>query len=498
MSGEAFRVIGVRKRYGATVALDGVDLAVASGSIHAVLGENGAGKSSLMRILAGAVRPDAGSMSLFGSVYAPRSPLAARERGVAMIHQELALAPHLTAVANVRLGRERVVDPAAARAALASLGLAAAADRPVAELAPGERQSVEIARALADQARVLILDEPTSSLGREEIARVFAILRRLRAEGRAILFISHHLDEVRAIADRCTILRDGRTVATAGLDELDDDAIIERMTGRTAGQLFPLRSPRFGEVVLEVRGLSGARLPNSASLELRRGEILGIAGLVGAGRTELLRGVMGLDPIRSGTVLVHGARVAPRPDRLLARGVGLLSEDRKHEGLALGMSVAENVTLSSLDREVRASLTRRAGWVRRSTLRRRAEHWIARLAIKARDADGRAAELSGGNQQKVALARLLERDVDVLILDEPTRGVDVASRAEIYRTLAELAGAGKGILVVSSVNQELLGICDRIAVMCRGRLGPARPVADWNEESIVRAAAAASPEGEAA
>jgi len=469
---------GLRKRYGGTVALNGVDLDVRAGEIHALLGENGAGKSSLMKILAGAIQPDDGAMTLGGVRFAPHSPIASRDAGVAMIYQELTLAPHLTVMQNLLLGREQFRTSADGRAALQSLGLVLDPAAVVRHLGPGERQLVEIARALTGAARVVVLDEPTSSLGPAETARVFTAMRRLRDSGCAVVFISHHLDEVRAVAECCTVLRDGQTVWTGALADATDDALIERMAGRPVTQLYPPRHRTPGEVALTVEG------PH-ASLTLRRGEIVGIAGLIGAGRTEFLRDLFGLQRVRSsdctiGTWRRHAARGSPHA--MLEHGVGLLSEDRKSEGVALRLPVAVNVMLSSLER------CGRGGTLRRGLLAARTERWLQALAIKARDPWQRAGELSGGNQQKVALARLLEHDVDIFLLDEPTRGIDIASKAQIYLLLAELAANGKAILMVSSVASELLGLCDRIAVMHRGVLGDARSFDAWDEESILRAA----------
>ncbi len=485
----ALAMRGVRKRFGGTVALDGVDLSIDAGEIHALLGENGAGKSTLMRILAGAIAPDAGAMELRGRPHAPRDPIEARDAGIAMIHQELTLAPHLTVEQNLLLGRERRVRRGAAMTALAALGLSIDPDAEVRRLGPGERQLVEIARALIGDAAVVVLDEPTSSLGPPEAERVFAAMRRLRELGAAVVLITHHLDEVRALADRYTILRDGRTVDAGRIADATDDQLVERMAGRPVAQLFPQRERRAGEVIVRAERLSGVRMPKGVTLEIRRGEILGLAGLVGAGRTEFLRAFFGLDVLQSGRITIGSwtsDRPAADPSLRITRGVGMLSEDRKHEGLALRLPLATNAMLSSL----RASS--RFGILRRRTLAARTRRWFERLAIKAHDPWQAAGELSGGNQQKIALARLLERDVDVFLLDEPTRGIDVGSKAQIYRLLADLAARGKAILMVSSVAAELLGLCDRIGVMSRGALVAVRGADEWSEESLLAAASAAS------
>jgi ribose transport system ATP-binding protein len=491
------RMRGVRKRFAALTALDGVDLEVRRGEVHALLGENGAGKSTLMKVLSGALQPDAGEMELEGRPFAPSGPLAALHGGVAMIYQELNLAPHLTVEENVLLGRERrrlgLHDRRGARprveAALAALGAVGFGPRTlVAHLGPGERQMVEIARALCADARVVVLDEPTSSLSRGDTDRLFEAVARLAASGAAVVYISHFLEEVQRVAQRYTVLRDGRTVGSGEVQGTSVERLVELMAGRRLAELYPRAAREPGEVVLELRELAGVRLPRSASLALRRGEILGLFGLVGAGRTELLRALFALDPVRRGEVRVAGiAAPARSPRERLRQGLGLLSEDRKEEGLAVSMSLAENVTLSRL------APFARCGWIRRGSQASAAQRWIERLAIRCRSPRQRVQELSGGNQQKVALARLLQHDVDVLLLDEPTRGIDVGAKAEIYRLMGELAAAGKALLVASSHLPELLGVCDRIAVMHRGVLGAAVPASERDEHALLDEAARGRP-----
>ncbi len=489
---------GVRKHFGATRALDGVDLDVRAGEVHALVGENGAGKSTLMKVLSGAHAPDAGAMWIAGEPYAPRNPLDARRHGVAMIYQELSLAPHLSVMENILLG----IEPGRgglirwpemrrrAQAALDELRLNEVSPAtPVGALPVALRQMVEIARAVTLDCRILVLDEPTSSLTRRDIERLFDLIRRLRASGRAVVYISHFLEEVREVCDRYTVLRDGRTVGTGRVEESTDPQLVGLMVGRNVEELYPRHARRTGDVALEVTDLAGATKPCAASLELRRGEIVGIAGLVGAGRTEFLRVLFGLEPVRSGRVRVGAFSGGRSPAQSWRAGVGLVSEDRKNEGLAQGLSIAENITLARLDG---------LGpwrWVRPSRQRAASEPWIRRLGIRCRNAAQPVQALSGGNQQKVALARLLHAEVDVLLLDEPTRGIDVGAKAEIYRIMDELAAgdpaagrAPRAVLMVSSYLPELLGVCDRIAVMSRGRLGPARPVAEWDERRLMEAA----------
>lgn len=484
---------GVRKSFGATVALSGVDLRVAAGEVLAVVGENGAGKSTLMKVLAGVVRPDDGGMKLDGRPYSPRSPRDARAAGVAMIHQELALAPDLTVAENILLAAEpvragflrRAAMHDSARAALGQLGRPdIAPERRVATLPIADRQVVEIARAVAVGCRVLVLDEPTSSLTRDDVRHLAAVVKRLRAAGQAIVFISHVLEEVRDFADRVTVLRDGATVGGGDLATLADATIVEWMVGRPMTELYP-RSPRTpGDVVLEVVGLAGRGRPEAASLALRRGEVLGIAGLVGAGRTELLRAVFGLDPVRRGTVRVAAHVGAASPATRWSQGMGMVSEDRKGEGLAVALSIADNLTLSRLGG------LGPLGLVLPGRQAVAAGRWLAPLQIKCRDVGQPVAALSGGNQQKVAVARLLHHDVDVLLLDEPTRGIDVGAKARIYALIDDLAASGRAILLVSSHLPELLGVCDRVAVMSGGRLGPARPVSEIDERTIMQEAIA--------
>ncbi len=482
----------ISKRFGPTVALDEVALEAAPGEVHALIGENGAGKSTLMKILSGAVAPDSGSMAIDGAAYAPDGPLAARDAGVAMIYQELTLAPHLSVEANVMLGveehrygllrlssmRRRVSE------ALAELHHPEISpDVPVRLLSVGAQQLVEVARAIVLQARVIVLDEPTSSLTQEDTEHLFALIRRLRDRGACIIYISHFLEEVQSIADRFTVLRDGRVSGTGEVAGTRTETLIELMVGRQLDEMFPRTPHQVRDVILELDDLCGDPTPTGVDLTLRRGEILGIAGLIGAGRTELVRSVFGLAPITRGTVTI--ATVTDRgaaPARRLAQGVGLLSEDRKSEGLAASLSLVDNLTLSHL------SPFSRLGWLNLGARRAAAKRWVDRLAIRSYDVAQTVSSLSGGNQQKVAIARLLHHDVDVLLLDEPTRGIDVAAKVQVYNLIGKLAAQGKAVMFVSSYLPELLGVCDRIAVMSRGRLVAARPASQWTEQTIMAAA----------
>jgi len=486
---------GVSRRFGATVALADVGITVMPGEVHALVGENGAGKSTLMKVLSGAVRPDAGRMWLDGEPFSPGNPLDARRRGVAMIYQELSLAPHLTVEENVMLGMEPAVagfirmGQVRRRVTEAIRHFDHPEIRPdikVSKLSVAAQQLVEIARALAIGCRVLVLDEPTSSLTRRDVKRLFELIGHLKKGGMAVVYISHFLEEVRQVADRVTVLRDGRVVGTGRQSEISTGDMIAMMVGRTVDELYPRSARVPGEVILDFAGLAGVRRPVSASLQLRRGEVLGIAGLMGAGRTELLRILFGLDPVRRGTIRLGVYSGTATPARRWTQGMGMLSEDRKEEGLALSLNIADNVTLSRL----------RGFGPMGLVLPRRQEdstrHWIDKLDIRCRSPRQKVLDLSGGNQQKVAFARMLQHDVDVLLLDEPTRGIDVAAKATIYRLIDELArgNAGSGrqpraILMVSSYLPELMGVCDRIAVMCRGRLGPAHPVDEIDEHQLM-------------
>jgi ribose transport system ATP-binding protein len=463
----------VTKRFGATRALDGVSLTVESGEVRALIGENGAGKSTLMKILSGAHPPDSGSMTLANLPYAPRGPRDARQRGVAMIYQELALAPSLSVEANIMLGQERVFAGLIRRREHRKVVAEALAllehpdirpDTRVGDLGVGAQQLVEVARALVSSARVIVFDEPTSSLSDHDAQRLFAIVERLRDRGLAIIYISHFLEETRRVAETYTVLRDGKAVASGPMQTTDLSSIIASMIGRDLDELFPHVPHTPGEAVLELSQLRVRQASTPANLALKRGEILGIAGLIGAGRTTLVRSIFGLAPVVAGRVRVaqySGGYRSPR--ERIAQGVGFASEDRKAEGLALSRSIEDNMTYSALKRHTRR------GWLKLKDRRIEVAQWITRLKISTTGPGQVTANLSGGNQQKVALARLLHQRADVLILDEPTRGIDVGSKAEIYRLIGEQAADGKAILVVRAISE-------------------ARPVSQWTEHEVMNVA----------
>jgi len=491
----ALELRGIRKRFGATEALRGVSLAVAPGEVHALIGENGAGKSTLMKVLSGAHQADDGEMALAGRPYRPAGPPDARRRGVAMIYQELTLAPHLSARENILLGLEPAragwIDVAAARTAareaLAQLGHGELdLERPAGAFGIAERQVIEIARALICRPRVLILDEPTSSLTGADTERLFAVIARLRDQGVSIIYISHFLDECRRLCDRYTVLKDGASVGSGRMAETTPDRLVTLMTGREVRDLYPRNARAPGAPLLEVRGLAGGARLRGADCVVRAGEIFGLAGLVGAGRTELLRAVFGLDPRSAGAVRFGGEEAAARPRGCWAQGAGFLSEDRKDEGLLLSQPVGDNLTLTKL------GAFSRAGWIDAGRQTAAAARWIGALRIRCLGPDQPVGQLSGGNQQKVALARLLEHPARILLLDEPTRGIDVGSKAEIYTLIGELAAAGKAVVVASSHLPELLGLCDTIGVMCRGALVAVRPRAEWSEAELLRVATGAA------
>lgn len=484
---------GIHKRFGATQALAGVDFSVAPGEVVALVGENGAGKSTLMKVLSGAHVPDAGVMRLDGRPYRPGHPHAARMAGVAMVYQELSLVPHLSVAENILLGIEPVrwgllgwrAMRDRARDALERVGHPEIDPaQPARTLSVGNQQLVEIARALAAGSRVLVLDEPTSSLPREDVTRLFELVDALKHQGIGVVYISHFIEEVRRVADRVVVLRDGQTVGEGRAAELEPATIVAMMVGRDIGEMYPHGTHTPGETVLTLDHLAGRRLPVNATLTLRRGEVVGIAGLIGAGRTELLRTIFGLEPVRHGAITVKALTGAASPQQRWTQGAGMLSEDRKGEGLALNVSIADNITLSRLHGlgPLRMVLPARQHAASRT--------WIDQLDIRCQSPGQPAGALSGGNQQKVAFARLLHHDVDLLLLDEPTRGIDVGSKQIIYRVIDALAsGEGRtrpcAVLVVSSYLPELLGICDRVAVMHRGRLGPTRPVTEVDERTLM-------------
>jgi ribose transport system ATP-binding protein len=486
------KLIGIRKAFGATRALRGVTLELAPGEIHALIGENGAGKSTLMKVLSGAHVADSGEIELDGRPFIPRDPLHARRCGVAMIYQELTLAPHLSVEENLLLGEE----PASfgwirgthrrklAHAALAELDAAEIPlDAPVHELPIARQQLVEIARALVSEPKVLIMDEPTSSLPRAAAEHLFTVIARLKQRGVSVIYISHFLEECERVCDRYTVLRDGMNVASGEMASANVREIIHHMVGREVDELYPRTPHEIGGPVLEVRGLAGDRKPRDVSFTLRAGEILGIAGLIGAGRTETLRALFGLDPVTAGNVTFDGDdRTRTTPTQRWRQGIGISSENRKDEGLMLNRSIAENLLITRYDP------VSRFGFIGKKAQATTTRDWIGAMEVRVEKPDQPVNELSGGNQQKIALGRLMFHDARILLLDEPTRGIDVASKAAIYKRIGQAAATGKAVVFVSSYLPELLGVCDTIAVMCRGVLSAAKPASQWTEHEIIATA----------
>ncbi|WP_108892804.1 sugar ABC transporter ATP-binding protein [Palleronia abyssalis] len=487
------RMEGIDKVFPGVKALDAVDFDLLAGEVHALMGENGAGKSTLMKCLSGVYQPDGGRILIDGKPVSLPTPRSAQDQGIGIIHQELALMRDLTVAQNIWIGREPRksfgrLDEAKLNADAAAIfdGMNVKMDprTPVSSLTIARQQMVEIAKALSYRSRVLIMDEPTAALNDTEIAELFAIIRRLRSEGVGIIYISHKMDEIRQISDRVTVMRDGTYVDTVAAADTPIERIIAMMVGREI-QHSDIAIPDLSgaETALEVIDVSrGAELKN-ISFDLKQGEILGFAGLMGAGRTELARAIFGAEPIDRGEIRVHGkpVRIAS-PSDAVRKGIGYLSEDRKQFGLALGLDVRANIGLPSMGRH-----SDRMGRINEGKLSEVARSYIDMLRIRTPHDAQEVRLLSGGNQQKVVIAKWLLRDCDILIFDEPTRGIDVGAKAEIYRLLADLAKRGKAIIVISSELPEVLRVSHRIAVMCEGRLTGILPGGARQEEIVALA-----------
>ena len=480
----------ITKSYAGVRALSGVSFDLYEGEVHAIVGENGAGKSTLIKVMTGAVAADSGILSVAGQPVATMSPAASRALGIAAIYQQPALFPHLTVAENVAFALEtgaawRRIDWSRrrreARDLLQRVGAGIDADRLVDSLSMPEQQLVEIAKAIGSAARVLIMDEPTASLSGTEVERLFEVVARLRSEQVGIVYISHRLEEILSIADRVTVLRDGSTVGTYARESLQSATLINLMIGRELSAIFPKRAVAFGDVALELRRVTCRSAGvQDVSLEVRSGEIVGLAGLVGSGRTELAQTVFGLMPPDSGEVLVHGRPVDVRsPAGAIDAGIGYLPEDRKQHGVVPEMAVDQNVSLASL------SAVARGGLIDRATERDQAERYVGQLRIKTASVSAEVESLSGGNQQKVALARWLATSPKVLILDEPTQGVDVGSKSEIHALMQELAERGLAVLMISSELPEILGMSDRIAVMRGGTIAGVMAREEATQERVL-------------
>lgn len=493
------RMEGVCKRFDHVVALSGVALEVRRGEVHAICGENGAGKSTLMKILSGIYLPDGGEIRIDGAPVRCTGLQQAQELGIVMIHQELNLVPHLSVAENIWLGREprrgwfvdRERQREGARLCLQRLGVDLDPDAEVATLSIAQQQMVEIAKALSMQARLLIMDEPTSSLGEADAARLLRVVQELKRECVGILYISHRLDELDHIVDRVTVLRDGQYIATLEWAATSIDEIVSLMVGRELNQQFPpaTRQPR-SEVVLKTRGLRRDGVFGPVDFELRRGEILGFAGLVGAGRTEVARAIFGADPIDAGEIELTGERLRiASPRDAIGAGIAYVSEDRKAHGLAVKMSVAQNITLADI-RAVASGL----GFIDASRERATAQHYIDQLGIRTPSPDQPARLLSGGNQQKVVIAKWLFRRARVILFDEPTRGIDVGARYAIYELMDQLAAQGVGVVLISSDLPEIMGLTDRVAVFRQGRLAGLLETRNCSQQDIMHLASVASAE----
>lgn len=485
---------GIGKRFGPVRALAGVDLTVRAGTVHALVGENGAGKSTLMKVLAGVHRADEGSIFVNGRPWTPSRPAEALNRGVAMIHQELSLASDLTVAENVFLGREPrgllpgTVDRRAmiegTRHLAETYGFEIDPRAPVSDLSLADCQIVEVLKALAREASILVMDEPTSSLGRDEAAALLALVRALRDRGVTIVYISHRLEEVMDLADEVTVLRDGRSVHSGPVAELDVGTVVRHMVGRELSDFYPPRAVEIGPVRLAVDGLATASGLREISFEVCAGEVVGLAGLVGAGRTALARALFGIEPPTAGEVRFDGRRLhLSGPGDALAAGLMYVTEDRKRTGLCLELPAAWNVTLPCLKQLGMGRI------VRPEREARLVSEVAERLTLRWAGPGAPAASLSGGNQQKLLLARALLADSQMILLDEPTRGIDIAAKADIYELLGELAATGKAILLISSELPELLGVTDRLLVMRRGRLAGELETAAATQEAVMELAA---------
>ncbi|NNJ04922.1 sugar ABC transporter ATP-binding protein [Streptomyces sp. PKU-MA01144] len=484
---ELLRIEGIRKTFPGVVALDGVDFDLRRGEVHVLLGENGAGKSTLIKTLSGACTPDAGRILAGGEEVHIKSAQDSERLGIATIYQEFVLVPDLSVAENIFLGRQPrrfgMVDrkrmEADAEELLARVGVNVSPRARVRELGIARRQMVEIAKALSLDARVLIMDEPTAVLTTEEVERLFAIVRQLRANGVGVVFITHHLEEIAALGDRVTVIRDGRTVGQVPASTAEDE-LVRLMVGRPIEQQYPRETAEAGAALLTVEGLTRDGVFHDVSFEVRAGEVVGIAGLVGAGRTEVVRAVFGADPYDKGTVKAGGAAVKPHDvNAALAAGIGLVPEDRKGQGLVLDASVEENLGLVTMRQATRAGL------VDLGRQREAAARIANRLGVRMAGPGQQARTLSGGNQQKVVIGKWLLADTRVLILDEPTRGIDVGAKVEIYRLVNELTAAGAAVLMISSDLPEVLGMSDRVLVMAQGRIAGELPAGEATQDAVM-------------
>jgi ribose transport system ATP-binding protein len=482
----------VSKAFPGVQALDNVTLECTKGEVHALVGENGAGKSTLMKILCGAYTPDAGSITLDGQVVQIANPRHAQELGISIIYQELNLEPYMDVAENIFLGREPVNKLGAvdypemykqARALMDRIGVNLDATEWIVDIPLAQRQMIEIAKALSFDAKVVVMDEPTSALSLEETERLFEIIKSLKAQGITVIYISHRIREIFRVADRVTVLKDGCVVGTESVKGMTEDRLVRMMIGRSLGQIYPAKGKGRGQPVLSVRGLTRSGAFEDVTFDLYEGEILGFAGLVGAGRTEVVRAIFGADPVTSGQVIIDGSPARIRsPQDATSCGLGLVPEDRREQGLVLCLSVRSNIVLAVLKRIGRSVF---ASEPRERAL---ANDQIAALDIKTPSCEHEVEFLSGGNQQKVILSKWLAASPRVIMFDEPTRGIDVGAKSEVHRLMRDLANKGTAILMVSSELPEILGMSDRILVMCQGRVTGLLPADEASEENLMLAA----------
>ncbi|WP_341935565.1 sugar ABC transporter ATP-binding protein [Microbacterium sp. LWO14-1.2] len=486
----------VVKAFGAVVALRSGSLRLHAGSIHALIGENGAGKSTLVKIVAGLYRRDGGDLRLSGEDVDFTSTAQSKAAGIAVIYQEPTLFPDLSVTENIFMGRQVTgrfgrIDRKAMRHEVerlfTRLGVTIDPDRPAEGLSIADQQVIEIAKAVSLDAKVLIMDEPTAALSGVEVERLFTIARSLRDEGRGLIFISHRFDEVFALCDTVTVMRDGSYISTTPIADTTPSELVRQMVGRDVTDLFPKQQVEIGEPVLRVEGLTSPGVFHDISFTVRSGEIVGLAGLVGAGRSEVARAVFGVDDYQEGSVVIKGSPIRRgRPTEAMRAGIALVPEDRRKQGLVIDSGVGRNVTMA-----IRRQLSK-FGLITTGVENRAATVWASRLEVKSYALDTPAATLSGGNQQKVVLAKWLATRPDILIIDEPTRGIDVGTKSEVHRLLSELAGEGMGILMISSELPEVLGMADRVLVMREGRITAEIDRADATSENVMFAATHAS------
>ncbi len=484
-------VQNLRKTFPGIVAVDDVSFDVRRGEVHVLVGENGAGKSSLMKMLTGVYDIDGGHIMFDGVPYEPGSPMEAEEEGISMIYQEFNLAPHLSVYENINLGREELgsggwlMDARGRQRAVEALerlnvSLDVPLSTPVRKLGYAKQQMIEIAKSLLGDANLIIMDEPTAALPKQEIQSLFDVIRRLTDEGIAIIFISHQLEEVKEIGDRATVLRDGQKVGTNPVTDLEISDLIKMMVGRELDQMFPEVDAERGEVALRVEGLERKGVLEDIHFEVHKGEILGVTGLVGAGRTEMVRAIFGADPVDAGLLHLEGEPVQIRsPREAIKQGVGLVTEDRRNEGLALDLSVKDNVTLASLNRFLTC------GWIREGEETDTTDQFIDELDIRCRGPEQEVRYLSGGNQQKAVVAKWLLTESRVMIFDEPTRGIDVGAKSEMFELIGRLAEQGVAVIMISSYMPEVLGMSDRILVMAQGRVSKILDREDATQEKIM-------------